>query len=84
MSSDNKDAVAVSALMSATIQMALVAGLLRKGVFTVAEVREIFDEALLTLEDQQAAADPQHQAVFEAARELIQKFLQSKSPKPPA
>jgi hypothetical protein len=53
---------------------ALVSGLIRKGALTTAEGREIYEQALLMLEARQAEA-PHSQAVFEAARELIERHL---------
>jgi hypothetical protein len=75
------DAVAASGLMSAAVLAALVSGLIRKGALTNAEAREIYEQALLMLEAQQAEA-PYSQAVFEAARELIEQHLRPQ-PKTP-
>jgi hypothetical protein len=76
------DAVAASALSTGALLAALVSGLIRKGVLATDEGREIYEQALLMLEAQQADA-PHSQAVFEAARELIEQHLRPQ-PKRPA
>jgi hypothetical protein len=78
---DLLDAVAASGLMSAAVLSALVSGLIRKGALTNADGREIYEQALLMLEAQQAEA-PHSQPVFKAARELIEQHLRPQ-PKTP-
>jgi hypothetical protein len=68
------DAVAASELVTSAVISALISGLVRSGALTMAERREIYEHALLMLEARQAEV-PHSQAVFEAARELIEQHL---------
>lgn len=74
MADEMISAVAASSLVNGAVQAALVSMLIRKGVFTTEEGREIYEQALLMLEASQGAA-PASQDVFDAARELIEQHL---------
>ena len=65
------DGVAVGHLVSSTTMAALLRCLLHKCVLTPADIREIYETALLLLEQQQAAT-PEHAATFIAARAAIE------------
>lgn len=60
------------ALSTSSIVAALVAHLQRRGDLTVAEVKEIYEDALLLLEEGLMDDDS---GVFRAARELIEMHL---------
>ena len=68
------DGVAVGQLVSSTTTAALLRCLLHKRVLTPDEIREIYETALLLLEQQQAAT-PEHAATYIAARAAIERGL---------
>lgn len=70
------DSVAASQLASAAILAALVERLIQKGLLSTAEVREIYEHALLMIEEGQGTS-PEAELVFAAARELIEEHLRS-------
>lgn len=72
--SEPLDSVAASQLASAAILAALVSALTRKGVLTDSEVRELYEHALLMIEEGQGDS-PEAELVFAAARELIEEHL---------
>ena len=72
--SEPLDSVAASQLASAAILAALVSALTRKGVLTDSEVRELYEHALLMIEEGQGDS-PEAELVFAAARELIEQHL---------
>lgn len=74
------DAVAASHLAGSAIQASFIALLNRKGLLTNAETVEIFERALLMIEQQQGAS-PHSQDIFSAARELIEQHLRP-APRP--
>ena len=61
--------------MAGALQAALIQTLIRKNIISNQEGREIYEQALLLLETSQTASSSQ--AVFEAAREMIEPHLQS-------
>lgn len=67
-------AIAASDLVSASVLASLLGMLGAKGILSDAEVREVYEQALYLLEQQQgsdnAAAD-----IYEAAREIIEAQL---------
>lgn len=67
-------AVATSDLVSASILASLIGMLAGKGVLSDEEVREVYENALLMLEQQQGDA-PETAHIYEAAREIIQEQL---------
>lgn len=71
---DDIDAVAASELATAAILGALVERLTLKGLLSDTEVREIYDRALLMIEEGQGAS-PEAELIFAAARELIEQHL---------
>ena len=65
--------VAASGLVSSSVLAALVGMLGAKGILSDDEVHDIYDEALLSLEAQQAQLDtPEMDEVYVAAREIIE------------
>ena len=66
--------VTASNLMSSALLSALIQALITKGTITPDEGREIYEQALLMLEDAQTRS-PASQEVFAAARELIEQHL---------
>lgn len=68
------NAAAAGQLVAATTTAALLRCLLHKGVLAPHDIREIYEAALLLLEEQQGAA-PEHSAAFIAAREIIEDGL---------
>lgn len=74
MSDAQINALSASHLAGAAIQASLIAMLHQKGLITNAETVELFERALLMIEQQQGAS-PHSQDVFAAARELIEQHL---------
>lgn len=72
--SEEIDAVAASELATAAMLAALVERLTVKGLLTDAEVREIYEHALLMIEEGQGTS-PEAELIFAAARELIEQHL---------
>lgn len=68
------DAIAASGLVSSALLAALVAAVARKGLLSDKEVREIYEHALLLLE-QHDDNEPTMKGVYEAAREVIEAEL---------
>ena len=68
------DAVAASGLASAAILAALVQALLEKTVLSTEEAREIYEAALLMIEERQADAGDAVE-VFAMARAVIEEHL---------
>ena len=67
------NSVAASGLVSSSVLAALVGALGAKGVLSDDDVHDIYDEALLSLEAQQAQSDtPEMDEVYEAARRIIE------------
>ena len=71
------DSVAASGLASAAILAALVQALVTKGVLTDAEVREVYEQALLLMETEEAAS-PTASMIFTTARELLEEHLRAR------
>lgn len=69
------DAVAASDLVSASVLAALVGMLGAKGVLSDNEVREVYEQALYLLEQQQADDDGELGRIYQAAREVIESQL---------
>jgi hypothetical protein len=72
--SEPLDSVAASQLATAAILAALVPVLARKGLLTDDEVRELYEHALLMIEEGQGVSD-EAAPIFAAARELIEQHL---------
>ena len=70
------DNIAASQLASAAILASLVAALARKGVISDREIKEIYEQALLTIAEGRGAS-PEAELVFAAARDLIEEHLRS-------
>lgn len=68
------EATAASGLVSSATLAALVSRLRRIGVLSAQDEREIYEHALMLLEQDQAAA-PDMAPIFEAAREVIEEQL---------
>jgi hypothetical protein len=68
------NAAAAGHLVSSSTMAALLRCLLHKRVLTPADIREIYETALLLLEQQQAGT-PEHAAAFIAARAAIEDGL---------
>lgn len=69
-------AIAASDLSSAAILASLVGMMGAKGILSDGEVREIYEQALFLLYQNQSET-PDIQRVFEAAREIIEAQLRS-------
>ena len=74
------DAVLALNLTTPAVLASLISELIRKGILTTADAREIYERALLLIETAQTSS-PHSQHVFAAARELIEQHL--RAPKPP-
>jgi hypothetical protein len=72
---DKVDYVAASDMVSASVLAALVARLRRIGVFSAEDEREVYEHALLLLEQQAATAPLEMRPVMAAAREVIEEQL---------
>ena len=68
------DSVAASQVATAATLAALVSALARKGLLDDEEVREVYEHALLMIEEGQGASD-EAAPIFAAARELIEQHL---------
>ncbi|WP_156410321.1 hypothetical protein [Bosea sp. Root381] len=68
------DAVAASNLVSSSTMAGLLRGLVQKGVLQPADIREVYETALLLLEQQQASL-PHAAKTFVAARSIIERQL---------
>lgn len=68
------DSVAATELANGSILASLVSALHRKGLLSEEEVREVYETALLLLEEQQGT-QPEIADIFDAARELIEQHL---------
>ncbi|MEL7398080.1 MAG: hypothetical protein AAFN44_17100 [Pseudomonadota bacterium] len=64
--------VAVSGLVSSSLIAALIRKLAEKGVLSDMDTREIYDDALHSLEVGQADADAETQEMYRLAREVIE------------
>ena len=73
---NRNEAVAASNLVSSATMAALLRCLLHKGVLNPADVRELYETALLMLEQQQGMT-PKGQEAFLAARAVIERNLQA-------
>jgi hypothetical protein len=71
---DLLQSIAVSDIVSSATLAALVSMLTRKGILSVDEEREIFEQALLMLEAAQAKT-PEMRGIYVAAREIIEDHL---------
>lgn len=75
MSDDARiDAVSASGLVSASVLASLVGALAGKGILSDEEVREIYEHALLLLEQHEGTDNPVPE-IYEAAREIIEAQL---------
>lgn len=72
---DKVDYVAASDMVSASVLAALVARLRRIGVFSAEDEREVYEHALLLIEEQATTAPEEMQPVMAAAREVIEEQL---------
>lgn len=68
------DAVAASDLVSASVLASLIGMLGAKGILSDDEVREVYEQALFLLEQQQCT-DEDMAPIYEAAREIIEEQL---------
>ncbi len=72
---------AASGLVSATVIAALVSKLAEKGLLSDGDVHDIYDDALHSLEREQAEADPEFADLYRQARRVIEEPLREmKSP----
>ena len=71
------DALAASGLVSSATLAALVARLRRVGVFSAEDEREVYEHALMLLEQAQASAAPDMVPIYAAAREVIEEQLRA-------
>lgn len=69
------DAIAASDLVSASVLAALVSRLRRIGVLSPEDERELYEHALMLLEQQAGTAPAEMAHVYEAAREVIEDQL---------
>lgn len=72
---DQLDAIAAAGLVSSATLAALVGMLKRKHLITAQDEREIYEHALLLLEQGQANGPPDVVDVYAAAREVIEEQL---------
>jgi len=72
---DKIDHIAASDLVSASVLAALVARLRRIGVLSAEDERELYEHALLLLEEQSANSPPEMRPVMRAARKVIEEQL---------
>lgn len=72
---DKVDCIAASDMVSASVLAALVARLRRIGLFSAEDEREVYEHALLLLEERAAESPPEMQPVMAAAREVIEEQL---------
>ncbi len=67
--------LAASGVVNASLLAALIGALAVKGVLTDAEVKDIYEHALLMIEQDQADAGPDMADMYAAAREVIEEHL---------
>lgn len=72
---DKIDHIAASDLVSASVLAALVARLRRIGVLSAEDERELYEHALLLLEEQSANSPPEMRPAMRAARKVIEDQL---------
>lgn len=72
---DKVDYVAASDMVSASVLAALVARLRAMGIFTSQDEHEIYEHALLLIEERAAGSPPEMAGVMAAAREVIEEQL---------
>jgi len=72
--SNEVDAIAASELATAAMLAALFERLAFKGLLSDEEVREVYERALLMIEEGQGSS-PEAELIFAAARELIEQHL---------
>lgn len=72
---DKVDYVAASDLVSASVLAALVARLRVMGIFTAQDEREVYEHALMLIEERAAESPPEMADVMAAAREVIEEQL---------
>ena len=75
MTMEASKSVAGSAVVSASLVAALVGSLVTKGILNDDDVKEIFEQALLMIEEQQAHASPDTVDLYAAARNVIEEHL---------
>jgi len=69
-------AISASNLVSASLIASLIGKLAEKGILSNEDTREIYGQALLSLEEQNAQADsPEYEAICEFARQIIEDQL---------
>ncbi len=68
------ESVAASELMTSTPVASLIPTLVKRGVLTPRDAREIYENALLMIESAQSN-DPDLKRIYEIARELIEAHL---------
>jgi hypothetical protein len=68
-------AIASSDLVSSAVLASLIGMLGAKGLLTDQEVREVYEQALFLLEQQQPHDHPEVAPIYEAAREIIEAQL---------
>ena len=74
MSTQSLNGVVAGNLVTSAAMAGLLRCLLHKGVLQAADIREIYESALLILEQQQGSV-PQAQDAFEAARAMLEQQL---------
>lgn len=74
MSTQSLNGVVAGNLVTSAAMAGLLRCLVHKGVLQAADIREIYESALLLLEQQQGDV-PQAQAAFEAARAMLERQL---------
>lgn len=75
MTDDRIDAIAASDLVSASVLASLIGMLGAKSILSERETREVYEQALFLLEQQQPADHPEVASIYEAAREIIEAQL---------
>lgn len=75
MNDERIDAIASSDLVSASVLASLIGMLAAKGILSDRETREIYENALFLLEQQQPNDHPEVASIYEAAREIIEAQL---------
>lgn len=71
------EAAAAGTLVSSSTMAGLLRGLVQKGVLQPADIREVYETALLLLEQQQASL-PHAAKAFLAARAIIERQLEAR------
>lgn len=72
---DSVKHLAANNVVCASLLAGLVSALVVKGVLSDGDVKEIYEHALLMIEEEQAAADAQVADMYAAAREVIEEHL---------